>query len=606
MESSFMETDLQNLNLGPSGPKGREYKGMGTKTIDPAMFSARLFPGDIDNTRVLAVCGIPPEDSHPAEDGWFLSDFFAFKHVLSGLGKSQTWMTCVSPKNLVQEHNVFLHGNPYQDRKVVLNQDMVRKGFGADIVVVPSSNLCDAFTKNLQQEAHEAKKNKQPLMVLVFAHGKEEGGGWWLGPPGLRLFSRARFQGLVDQGIQVSIISTACFGGQWVIDTTFNKTYLAAAGPIQESESWNGSKSCDRKCGSIYASALLKAWKQEADEAQGLLQKSAGPVTETESTYHSFTGAVWDSLFSLDRFAGQHDIRFSVQDEDWTAGWSARLGLPASAIRFEEKWERLPIVQKDNSLGYSSLNRDLALTVDLDSLDVLSSKLNVRHGGSLNSARNQVCAMGALYLQSFPGRDSLSSNTSLHGKLRRIMDKRNEVDWTLLNTALQGVNFRMDLGHLATQLIQTAGMKLPRGFTCHETDISTLESQLEMQNRNKWGCIIQQAMGVLPEPSAELKQGVDWPKPGRYIAAAIFLSEGVQSVDDVKSAVAAVKGLLFEELRRSKKTLERVPEVRGRKRDWYQAMKKRLRSLSPDKQQKRKSLGSTTLREGPKFPPSKQ
>ncbi|KAJ4360974.1 uncharacterized protein N0V89_001543 [Didymosphaeria variabile] len=607
MESPFMETAFQKFNIGPSGPKGREYKDMWKKKeMDPAMFSARVLPENIENTRVLAVCGIPPEDSHPVEDGWFFSDFFAFKHVLSGVGKAQTWMACLSPENLVQEHNVFLHGNPYHDRKVVLNKDMVRKGFGADIVVIPRLDIRDAFAKKLQQEAHEAKQNKQPLVVLVFAHGREEGGGWWLGPPGLNLFSRARFQGLVDQEIQVSIMSTACYGGQWVIDTTLNRTYLAAAGPIQESESWNGSKSCNRKCGSIYASALLKAWREEADEAQGLLQKSAGSVTETESTYHNFTGAVWDSLFSLDRFASDHDIRFSVQDEDWAAGWSARFGLPASAIRFEEKWESLPTVQKDVSLGYSFLNRDPALSVDLNNLDVLSSKLNVRHGGSLNSARNQVCAMGALYLQSLPGEDSLSSNTSLHGKLGRTMDKRKEVDWSLLNTVLQGVNFRMELSHLATELVQTAGMKLPRGLTCHETDILVLGRQFEKENRKKWGCIVQQVMGVLPEPSEELNQGVDWPKPRRYIAAAIFLSEGVQSLDDVQSAVAAVNGLLSEELRCSKKTLEGVPEVRGRKKDWYQAMKKRLRSLSPDKKQKRISLSSTTPRQGPNFPPSKQ
>jgi hypothetical protein len=42
-------------------------------------------PPDVrQNSRVIAVCGIPDIETHssPAEDGWFHSDFYLFFHLL--------------------------------------------------------------------------------------------------------------------------------------------------------------------------------------------------------------------------------------------------------------------------------------------------------------------------------------------------------------------------------------------------------------------------------------------------------------------------------------------------------------------------------------------
>lgn len=159
---------------------------------DPTVFTATLPYENIENTRILAVCCIPPENSAPDKDGWFLSDFFAIKHVLEGTGIAQTWVACEFPKEIVEKHNAFLHRNPHHDRKVELNMDLVQKGFGLDIVVVPENRLCDGVSPKLQKEVNEAKMRNQPLLVLVSVHGYEVGDGWWMGSHGLHLFERAR------------------------------------------------------------------------------------------------------------------------------------------------------------------------------------------------------------------------------------------------------------------------------------------------------------------------------------------------------------------------------------------------------------------------------
>ena len=49
--------------------------------------------------------------------GWFLSDFHAFNYLLRKLGSEQHWLTSVAPKEALEVHGEYLHGNPYENRK---------------------------------------------------------------------------------------------------------------------------------------------------------------------------------------------------------------------------------------------------------------------------------------------------------------------------------------------------------------------------------------------------------------------------------------------------------------------------------------------------------
>ncbi|KAL5394905.1 hypothetical protein PMIN02_004543 [Paraphaeosphaeria minitans] len=149
-----LETDLQDLNFSTDS-KGRVFKNPEVqKATDPAVLCASIMDSEAqEDTRILAVCGIPVEDSSSTEDGWLYSDFYAFQHLLEGVVANQVWIANASNRELVTGHKAFLHGNPFHDRKVVLNYDMVRKGFGDKVVVVPTLQLRETFETNLNRKS---------------------------------------------------------------------------------------------------------------------------------------------------------------------------------------------------------------------------------------------------------------------------------------------------------------------------------------------------------------------------------------------------------------------------------------------------------------------
>ncbi|KAJ5487572.1 hypothetical protein N7530_001872 [Penicillium desertorum] len=44
------------------------------------------------------------ETANPKDDGWFISDFYAFNYLFRGLGMEQTWLTAVEPTKLVNKY----------------------------------------------------------------------------------------------------------------------------------------------------------------------------------------------------------------------------------------------------------------------------------------------------------------------------------------------------------------------------------------------------------------------------------------------------------------------------------------------------------------------
>jgi hypothetical protein len=62
----------------------------------------------------------------PSADGWSFSYFYAFRNLLKDIGAAaQVCIVPEPPRELVQRFTEYLHGNPYYDRKVVLNADLI-------------------------------------------------------------------------------------------------------------------------------------------------------------------------------------------------------------------------------------------------------------------------------------------------------------------------------------------------------------------------------------------------------------------------------------------------------------------------------------------------
>jgi len=86
-------------------------------------------PAGRQNTLVLSVCVVDLEHAGPEQDGWFLSDFYAFNYLLKDLGGCQTWLAGADPRELLEKFGEFVHGtSPQQERKVVLSEELLKAG----------------------------------------------------------------------------------------------------------------------------------------------------------------------------------------------------------------------------------------------------------------------------------------------------------------------------------------------------------------------------------------------------------------------------------------------------------------------------------------------
>ena len=95
--------------------KAREYN----------QFNLHTPPDITERTRIIAVLGVTEQPAPYGDDGWFLSDFFAFWNIFQGMTERQTWYHCLDMDSLVAKHTRYLHGNPYKQRKVVLDESIL-------------------------------------------------------------------------------------------------------------------------------------------------------------------------------------------------------------------------------------------------------------------------------------------------------------------------------------------------------------------------------------------------------------------------------------------------------------------------------------------------
>ncbi|KAI9762257.1 MAG: hypothetical protein M1840_001436 [Geoglossum simile] len=182
-------------------------------------FAARCPPDVAPRTRIVAVCGITDigDLTSPARDGWFLSDFWMLNHLFRNAPVAyQIWLTCCDPKRLVEQYGRYAYGNPYQERRVVLEERLLTTIQEAGTLrVVEPKVLLEIFLKTVEDES---------------------------------VGNRAR----------CTLLMTPCFSGGWAMNPDLNFTVIATAGSTAESQSWNASL-IRGFSGSIVASAIRDA-----------------------------------------------------------------------------------------------------------------------------------------------------------------------------------------------------------------------------------------------------------------------------------------------------------------------------------------------------------
>jgi hypothetical protein len=98
------------------------------------------------------------ETANPKDDGWFISDFYAFNYLFRGLGMEQTWLTAVEPTKLVNKYGPYLHGNPYEERKICLSQELLDSDELSPVTVVSPAKMIDQFLAEAKRVSELAKR----------------------------------------------------------------------------------------------------------------------------------------------------------------------------------------------------------------------------------------------------------------------------------------------------------------------------------------------------------------------------------------------------------------------------------------------------------------
>ncbi len=297
------------------------------------------------DTLIIGLCGVsdyfnPDLNTHacdPREDGWMLSDFYLLNYLFSGLGRSQAWFTCLNPADLVARYGEYAHGNQYGTRKVVL--DCNKMPDRTTLHITDADTLLPTFLEHLRRTCAEAVKSNKPVLLCVFCHGEDETFGWHiggLGKDGPVLHVKTVAEILAEnEGVQLCLLLTSCFSGGWAITPQLQDLegkrkaiVMAGAGPETESESWPQTHSLGRTCGSFYISSLLNVLSSE-EPTEHTSPKAVSMNTE------EFASAIKHQLcYVIDpRFGDNHEIQFTVQNDQWTDLYHARTGIPLSTYR---------------------------------------------------------------------------------------------------------------------------------------------------------------------------------------------------------------------------------------------------------------------------------
>lgn len=596
-------------------------------------FLTHLPPPVNDKTRILAVCGCtdapfsaeildftevpelvdakgnvlrPTEKNKqylntgtadPQVDGWFISDFYFFMNLLQDTKPaSQVWVTSERPYDLLQkykDYGPYLHGNPYTTRKVVLSEDLLLRQGIADSLIMDypaADDLKTRFLTLLKENAIEAKVHGQHLLVLMFGHGDEETKSIQLGEEDISI---EEYMDAVGSEIKTTLFTTACYSGGWVVRQDLNVTTLAAAGPENASLSWNASASLQRFCGSVYATAFIKAWQEECQEN---LQKRMDAAS-----FKKFTKDILSALFHTDRLWKKHDIRFNAQDDNWGSIWHTVSGFPLTDIkaRYDKLVDYPATADAESMMDRDPYNPNGPPSDDDDAL-VHSAKGMRERFGAGGAAVSRMQKQAYIYFNSYPGADNVPDNTGEHTLFKALIAGKISSN-ALALTRVDGIlSYRMQLSPMATELLAAAGIAPPEGKRRCEFNVDKFETQVKKSFtplRKAYETAITLCYSnVLPRPVAEY-QGRPWNRPHRYIAAgcAYAAVSGDINAPTVQEAVKLVEKAYEANFKSLQHEVEKETSLRGRKRDLWSKLGKRLRTPSPKKDAETKRKRRSTL-----------
>ncbi|PLB33765.1 uncharacterized protein BDW47DRAFT_129648 [Aspergillus candidus] len=456
--------------------------------------------------RILALLGITDEGdlASPSEDGWFASDFYLFHHLLSPQfprPPNQIWLTCEDPSVLVAKYHEYLHGDPEGDRRAVLDGERLPNILEAgNIRVVPRRDLLERYLSTLKEQAAEAARCEEHLVLLFFGHGSPDHGV----EVGGSILHMKDLRRLLQPKSPTTIFSTSCYSGGWLVRPDINQqqlntTAITAAGDENESSSWSVSRSAGRASGSLAASAVLRCLVDAEEEAQ--------EGTE-HPTYIAFSKSVYDCVRGMGALGIIQKIYFSAEDDDWETSYQPRIGLPLTS--YKNKWLSLRQVPPSPS---STSGSEPATT-----------------GGR---RLKRLKYLAEEYFAAKPGLNEAAPNIGLHNCLRFVLNgttySNDKVESLTETTA-----YRLGAMHEADYLREQIGLEFPSIFGM---EICFVSMERRSSNRQlyspTWRLLRDRKICTTP-----IGIRLHFPKPLQYLT--IALAETSTSWEVVQNQVEAM------------------------------------------------------------------
>ncbi|KXG48187.1 uncharacterized protein PGRI_020570 [Penicillium griseofulvum] len=448
----------------------------------PSMFISSTVPIVHENTIILAVTQPTLSTAGPQEDGWLISDFYAFNYLLKGLGMKQTWLTAVEPSKLVQKYGSYLHGNPYESR-ICLSQELIDNNEFSPVTVVNPAIMIDQFLIEAKEASEVAKRHSAPLLLLVFCHTLP-GFDFLLGNETKHKgLTATGLKGVLEPGVHVSLVATACHSGGWVTIPDFNHTTMAAAYVTCENVGKANARadleSIARTCGSAFASTIVESLSSAASPLLCASERSEPssslktmPSIQPEGLDQCQALAYNALCDSISRTCEQRVTRLwnaqgfssNVQDDHWDSSWTGRTGVPLSY--FERRWEALtpytytgPALIRD--LGNTQPNSSGFLGAGPTSSGSASEIVeqmtdNITHG--------RIKAMGRHFRQTCPGDWDRGRMVGFGGTLRAYIERDEYKERAPMFAAT--IRFRWEMALLTDYVVSYFNLPKPDNQIC--------------------------------------------------------------------------------------------------------------------------------------------
>jgi hypothetical protein len=603
-DKSALQRELENIRTGM--PNRGVFRGEAGD--DRYEEFATITPPDLTRqTRIVAVLGVHTGEP-TAGDGFFLSDFCAFWHLFSGKTANQTWLHCLDIAKLSSEHK-YLHGNPFKDRKVVLDADIYqRMSISSNpLEYVSPASLKLRMKQTIRQEYKKAQAGDENLLLMLFGHGYAKGRGIEIGTGHRSEFTMKELSREIIGTSKVMLLTNACYSGGWVCSNILNITGASASGDANVSLSWTESGSSGRAAGTPWASMVIERLTQDPDTQQEL-STTVDDMTELqEASYSNFTNQCYRKLLeNIDRRGYEHYFSFSAQDDAWGDNWRQRTGIPLAD--FQTSWAQLRDAGRDITLHPGDpQKRDPTVPEevrkDFEGLiarerTLASSQLryNSAEGKAVCrkkseslldiSTYDRVCRYATQFFESFPGEEEESPNVALFGLLRELL-QGNFKDDEHVERAYLGLKYRTDEMEIADNYVRELGIGFPHAKQCYEFDHTAYRRECRKSRNYRFDDITKVLFdcGLLTLfPIPPQCCGPRSTKGEIFLTAAIDYSN--LSIEEIRVRLERLVALVDSQIEDSKELLRRDVDIIPKRRKLFEAFGKVWGDISPKKRSK--------------------